>query len=271
MLKINSDFKSKANPHHPDRNEDTYLDDQENEVFAVFDGMGGLPDAQMAAETARNQLKAFSNNIDKNSVQTAKEDLKEVIKEAHNQVYKKAQKEAPKRGLGTTASILTFLPQQKKGVIVHCGDSRIYQLQDGVFKQLTQDHDMLWEAEKKGKINQERAKKIRKELNQAEKEAKLDREAKSFFEGRNILSSSLGGKRDPQLKTKTISIKESSIFLLCTDGIHDNLTRDEIKAKLKESKKANNLIKKATKRSQDNTLRSKADDLTAGIVTIGSV
>lgn len=269
MITINSNFKTKASPHHPDRNEDTYLEDQENNVFAVFDGMGGLPDAQMAAKTAQNQLETLSENIDKKNAQTAQEELQEIIREAQKQIEKKAEDRAQKRGLGTTASILTILPEQKEAIMVHCGDSRIYRFRKGSLEQLTQDHDMIWKAKKEGELTQKRAEEIRIKLNQAESEEALDQETKAYFEGRNILSSSLGGKREAQIQTKTIKLKEGDIFLLCTDGIHDNLKLGQIKKHLDGSDpdpKA--LLKDAQDVYEGETLRTKPDDLTAGIISV---
>lgn len=269
MIKINSNFETKTSPHHPDRNEDAYLEDQENNVYAVFDGMGGLPDAQMAAKTAKEQLQSLSENIDKESTQSAREDLKEIIKEIQNQIEKKGENRAEKRGLGTTASILTLLQKQNKAVLIHCGDSRIYRFYEDELKQLTQDHDMIWKAKREGQLNEKKANEIRNKINQAEKEEELDQETKAYFEGRNILASSLGGRREAQIRTKIIELAQNSTFLLCTDGIHDNLKLGQIKKHLEDTDPdPKDLLKDAQDIFKSKTFRAKPDDLTAGIITV---
>lgn len=271
MISTNSEFKTKPNPRHPDRNEDAYLEAEEDKNFAVFDGMGGLAEGEAAAIIAKEQLKSFGENIDKSSPQNTREDLKEIIKETQNQLEKEAKTRGRKSGMGTTASILTFIPDKNKGVFIHCGDSRIYRYRDEELTQLTQNHDIIWQAKKEGEIDTERAEEIRKKLNRAEEESELDQETKAYFEGRNILSSSLGSKKDPQVQTETIKLKAGDVFLLCTDGIYDNLTRSEIKSSLSsEDPKPGKLIEKAKKRFQSGAFRAKPDDLTAGIIKVSS-
>src|SRR5690606_21866234 len=83
--------------------------------------------------------------------------LEHSIQDACGTVYNRAQVETDKRGMGTTASVLLVAgpPGKLRGFIAHVGDSRIYLARQGQLHQLTEDHSLMNELVRRGKIRRD--------------------------------------------------------------------------------------------------------------------
>lgn len=113
------------------------------------------------------------------------------------------------KGMGTT--IVGAIIEGDRLAIINIGDSRLYRIRDGQIEQITQDHTLVGELERRGLLSKEEA---------------------SKHPQRHILSSALGigGTKDIRIDTPLCEILEKDLYLICSDGLSDMLDDEEILA-----------------------------------------
>ncbi|MDQ6661962.1 MAG: SpoIIE family protein phosphatase, partial [Chloroflexota bacterium] len=95
----------------------------------------------------------------------------------------------------------------------------------------------------------------------------------NYFRLRGGITQALGGPVPPTIHIDSISISPGDRVLLCTDGIHDNLTDEEIEEILRTGPRttvARILVERSIERShqeRDSTIRAKPDDMSAVVLT----
>src|SRR6476646_4655376 len=124
-------------------NEDAYV--VEPPLFAVADGMGGAQAGEIAAKIAASVLRESSGEAA----------VVELIKEANRRVYTAAAEDAARSGMGTT--ITAAIVEDGAVQFGHVGDSRAYRIRDGELEQLTEDHSLVAELVRSGKLSPEEA------------------------------------------------------------------------------------------------------------------
>jgi serine/threonine protein phosphatase PrpC len=137
--------------------------------------------------------------------------LKEIFWKAHGKIRGYASLNKLYPGMGTTLSVL--LLHRDKALIAHVGDSRIYRLRNNVFEPLTEDDTLAQLSVEMGYIRPDEA---------------------ANHPLRHLLSQSVGEGLE-EVHTRTESVAEEDIFLLCSDGLHHMVTEDEIKEILQQS------------------------------------
>jgi len=189
-------------------NQDSYhIDDPQGRFFLVADGMGGHAGGQeastIAIETIQDYLKQhWDSPIDTDTL------LEKALSEANENILKD-QSTHPERGdMGTTVVGLVFRNEQ--GWVVHIGDSRLYRLRESILEQLTEDHTWVAKAIKVGDLTKEQAK---------------------IHPWRHVLSQCLGRKDICQIDIQKIDIQIGDRFLLCSDGLTEEVS-DELIAQL---------------------------------------
>src|SRR5581483_8104917 len=205
-------------------NEDNYLVDKKLQLFVVADGMGGHASGEVASQLAVHEFRA-SVEANKDAIERfAKGDssvrpqdilaiLESAIHAAGSAVYQRGQEEPEKRGMGTTTSALLIAGE--RGFIAHVGDSRIYMLRAGQEVQLTEDHSLLNELIRRGKIT---------------KEGFEDSPYKAY---KNAVTRAVGVYETVQGDTFDLEILPGDQFLLCSDGLHAYLNDQRIIDSLK--------------------------------------
>ena len=108
-----------------------YVSNKQEQIFAVFDGIGGGLRGDVASEIAAATLMDF-NNVD-NPIK----DLKRYVKEANTNICKYMTKNSIIK-MGSTAALLCF--DRDLLYICNIGDSKIFRLNSGHLKQLSKDH-----------------------------------------------------------------------------------------------------------------------------------
>lgn len=119
-----------------EHNEDNFLVDDTRHVFAVADGLGGLPQGSLASEMAVNELSDYLASA-KTSSQLPFADIFERINKS---VFLKGRTVSEDMGIGTTLTVAQFENDALK--IGHIGDTAIVLFREGSWKQLTRDHTM---------------------------------------------------------------------------------------------------------------------------------
>ncbi len=174
-----------------------------NMFIAVADGMGGHNGGEVASETAIKEL------LQKQRFNTIKEVADQVIL-ANNAVNVRAQENLNLFGMGTTLCALTYLESPSglsQLVVVNVGDSRVYVLAEGKLQQITQDHSLVEEMYREGKIT------------------KIEAEN---HPRRNVITRSLGINANVDVDCWEITARKGDRYLLCTDGLTNEVTDEAI-------------------------------------------
>jgi len=152
----------------------------------------------------------------------------------------------------------------------HVGDSRVYLLHENEpLKRLTIDDGLLGRLVESQMVEEENALRI----DQAMRAEDLTDVEFSYFRLRGGITQALGGPVPPNIHLNSIPIAIGDRVLLCTDGIHDNLTDLEIQDILRTSSRhaaARNLVERSLLRSREErfiTIRAKPDDMSATVIT----
>lgn len=199
-----------------DHNEDSFLSEPALGLFVVADGMGGHAAGEVASQTsvaviresigrAEPLLRRFREKREEADRRQILALLEQVIQEACAKIYDMGQKDQKRRGMGTTTSILLCLG--RRGFIAHVGDSRIYLLRQGQPHQLTEDHSVIQELIKRGRLKKEDAE-------------------KSPY--RNAVTRAVGIYASVEVDTLDFDILPGDTFLLCSDGLSGYLKEQEL-------------------------------------------
>ncbi|HEU5229484.1 MAG TPA: PP2C family serine/threonine-protein phosphatase [Ktedonobacteraceae bacterium] len=274
------------------RNEDRTLVDRERGLAAVFDGVGGSIAGDIASRMAAYSIRqswrqVFQQAHQGNTIATILEpcnglDLRakllQLVEEAHERIRTKGWRQAIKGALqdttdgpATTVAVVTFCRQPAENCYLmtyaHVGDSRIYLLRgEESLKPLTRDDGFLSLLLDDQIINEEDALRIE----QASELDQLSDIEQEYFERRNGITQALGDPQVPTIHCDQVTILPGDRILLCSDGIHDNLTNSELEMLLRKGARttvARDLVKQAASRSQQDALRAKADDMSAVVIT----
>ena len=279
---------STANERHPKRNEDSTLRDDMTGLFAVFDGVGGSSAGEIAAQTAVQAAThtwryMVRQHQKRRNGYTMLEDcetydicsmLERLILEADDKVRTDGAQRAGTDDLATTVALAAFCKQpgtnQYTMVSAHVGDSRIYLLpEQGHLQRLTSDDGFLTKLIENEIINEEHA----LHIDQAMRVDELTDIEYRYFRLRGGITQVLGGPTSPTVHINKTMIKPADRILLCTDGIHDNLTDEEIESILRNNPRtsvARVLVDHSRQRSHEDctrTIRAKPDDMSAIVLT----
>jgi serine/threonine protein phosphatase PrpC len=189
-----------------ENNEDNFICDNGLRLYAVIDGMGGKAAGEVAAGIARDIiLKRMGRQTG-----TPVERVREAITLANNAIFEQGIRNEEWKGMGCVLTIA--LLESDKLTIGHVGDTRLYLLSKGKAIKITPDHSPIGLLEDGGLL--------------AEIEAMR-------HPRRNEVSRDVGGEfhspEDPafiEIIERTIAPGES--IILCTDGLTDAVTREEI-------------------------------------------
>lgn len=180
--------------------------------FVIADGMGGHAAGEIASKMAceeavsgyYNGVVILENGNDECELKVRR--LKKAFWSAHNKIVDFAKEHDELRGMGTTLSALVLTDD--KAFIAHVGDSRIYRFRNHSCERMTIDHTECQVLIDNGKIRPEQ-------------------ENNHCY--RHIITQAIGGGGDPaSVFTRVESIQRGDRFLLCTDGLHDLVTDNEI-------------------------------------------
>ena len=256
--------------------------------MAVFDGVGGSAAGDIASQAAKRatlqgwkgalgqihkgrHIRGILKDCDKVEFCTL---LQHLIEHADEMIRTDGVKEAGTDDLATTVAIAALCHDSGKNeysmVYAHVGDSRVYLLKkDEPLKRLTTDDGLLGKLVENEIVDEADAHRI----DQAMRAEDLTDAELSYFRLRGGITQALGGPFPPEIHSDQISISIGDRILLCTDGIHDNLTDLEIEAILRKAPRnaaARQLVEYALLRSREERqviIRAKPDDMTAIVMT----
>jgi len=180
------------------RNEDAYV--VAPPLFAVADGMGGA----QAGEVASRLAAAALEDTDPGSL-SAPDRVESLIQEANRRVHERSTADPSTSGMGTTMTVA--IVEGSTVTIGHVGDSRAYLVRDGRLEQLTEDHSLVNELLKSGKLTPEEA---------------------VTHPQRSVITRAVGTDPDVDVDSFTIDAHDGDVFLLCSDGLTDMVDDEDI-------------------------------------------
>ncbi len=185
-----------------ERNEDSFLVDPP--LYAVADGMGGHRGGEVASELALETVESLAR--------AGKGRLAEQVREANRAVFERSMHDRAVSGMGTT--LTAAIVDDDGAHLAHVGDSRAYLLRAGAFRQLTEDHTLVNRMVKAGEISPEEA---------------------EVHPHRNVVTRALGTEPDVQVDEDDVPLLEGDRLLLCSDGLTNMVTPEQIQAILEST------------------------------------
>ncbi|HSB37617.1 MAG TPA: Stp1/IreP family PP2C-type Ser/Thr phosphatase [Gaiellaceae bacterium] len=169
-------------------NEDAFV--CEPPLFAVADGMGGAQAGEVASNLAAAALRG------EGSREGGEERVDELIQEANRRVYERQTQDSSAQGMGTTMTVA--LVEDGRVAIGHVGDSRAYLIRNRGLEQLTEDHSLVAELVRSGRLSPEEA---------------------EAHPQRSVITRALGTDPDVDVDTFSVETRPGDLFLLCSDGL----------------------------------------------------
>jgi serine/threonine protein phosphatase PrpC len=176
-------------------------------VFVLADGMGGAQSGEVASQIV---VDAFARGLPAEG--TPEERLSMVVQRANREIHSRSQNEIENAGMGTTVTA-AYLDADAVA-LAHVGDSRAYLLRDGELVRLTEDHSLVEELLRGGKLTEEQA---------------LEHPQRS------VITRALGIEPIVEIDTWTYPLRPGDVVLLCSDGLTDMLPEQQIEQALVEA------------------------------------
>ncbi len=180
-------------------NEDALL--VEGRLYVVADGMGGHNAGEVASAMAIKSLQAAAGGI------TDEASLNAALDKANEAIYEESMTNHVHHGMGTTIAALVMT--EDSVVVGNIGDARIYRWHEGSLSRITKDHSYVQELVDEGIISLEEAR---------------------VHPRRNIVTRALGIDGEVEASTSTLPITVGARYVLCSDGLVDEVTDAEIAA-----------------------------------------
>jgi protein phosphatase len=222
MLRIAEAVELTDTGRQREANEDSYF--SRAPLFAVADGMGG---AQAGEVASRMAVEAFERADESDAA--PEELLRRTAQEANREIFDLAQGDSSRSGMGTT--LTAALLHGDEISFGHVGDSRAYVFREGKLKQITNDHSLVEELRRQGKLTRDQA---------------------AEHPQRSVITRALGPEPNVDVDTMTFSARPGDVFLLCSDGLTTMLEDEDVAAILaRESdlhKAARRLVRAANER-----------------------
>jgi PPM family protein phosphatase len=186
----------------------------EGTVYVVADGMGGHAAGEVASRIAAQAVIELAGRP---ILEVG--DVVDQVAAANRRILESAAQHPEQAGMGTTVAGLAVVSEGgvRQWVVFNICDSRVYRSTGGQLVQVTADHSEVWELVERGLITPEQA---------------------VHHPARNIVTRSLGREPMAAVDTWVLAPEPGETFLLCSDGLSNELSRQRIEATLAEHVRA---------------------------------
>jgi len=210
-------------------------------LIAVADGMGGHNAGEVASALAIAKLQERST-----APISKVDELVDLITEINSAIHREATTTSGQRGMGTTltAAALVLDDPIPHVLIANVGDSRTYLLRGDELRQITVDHSYVQELVHEGVLTPEEARQHPR---------------------RNIVTRALGIDANVMVDSWTVPVIPGDRFLLCSDGLVDEVSVDEVKTLLRQSRDPKNVAQSLVAKAKASGGR---DNITAAIFDV---
>ncbi len=213
-------------------------------LIAVADGMGGHNAGEVASALAISMLQTRAS-----TPIAGVGELVDLVTDINAAIYREATETSGQRGMGTTltAAALVLDDPIPHALIANVGDSRTYLLRGDELRQITVDHSYVQELVHEGVLTQEEARQHPR---------------------RNIVTRALGIDANVVVDSWTVPVMPGDRFLLCSDGLVDEVTVEDVKALLRQSHEPKKIAQALVAKAKESGGR---DNITAAIFDVLSV
>ena len=188
-------------------NEDSFGISAEHGVYVVCDGMGGAAAGEIASSMAVSDMLRRLGNRDK--AVPLGEAIEEAVRFANEAIHSRADENPNLHGMGTT--LVGLVTEGRRVLVFNVGDSRCYLLHKGKLTQISQDHSLVEEQVRMGRITPDEA--LHSPL-------------------RNVITRALGTQPEVEPDLFELKAEADDIFLLCSDGLTGEVPDAQIEALL---------------------------------------
>ena len=204
-----------------------YLEKENYKIYVVADGMGGHNAGEVASKMAVEAIVSYiSENINNKNYN---EILKKAIKTANNAIYDFASTSEKLNGMGTTVTACLVI--NNKGFVANVGDSSCFLIRNNKIKKITKDHSLVQELLDLGTISEEEA------FNHPKK---------------NIITRAVGTSKEILIDVFEIDILKDDIIMLCSDGLTNEIQKNEVLEILNSAKSLKNACEKLVLEAKNN-------------------
>ena len=185
-------------------NEDyaAYIEEESYKLYVVADGMGGHNAGEVASEMAVNAVKLY---VKDNYKRDGSNVLENAILFANEKIYDKARCDSEYKGMGTT--LVAALIYEDNVIVANVGDSSCFGIIDHDIIKITKDHSLVQELIDSGSITEEEGRNHPK---------------------KNVITRALGTNNVVKVDIFKIDINTYDKYLLCTDGLSNEVLKEEI-------------------------------------------
>lgn len=223
-----------------DHNEDAFLDVREKGVWVVADGAGGHDQGEVASSLIVQELEKVQHHDFLGDLVAS---IRVCVQEANQRLINMRRHSGSRGMLASTVCILAI--HQQHSVCLWAGDSRIYLLRGEKLSQLTRDHNRIDEFQSAGFKEEEIVK----------------------YPAARQLVRAVGVEQGLQLEIQVQECREGDVFLLCSDGLHGEMSDEEISLTLLAHKEPEPMVQALIKTVLTRPAR---DNVTALLVKISN-
>ncbi len=202
MLRVAEHYAGTDTGRQRRANEDSLL--ARAPLFVVADGMGGAQAGEVASRIA---VESFQPGLDDASEPELA--LAALAQAANTRIHELSHSNAEQAGMGTTLTAVYV--GEEELAIAHVGDSRAYCLRDGELLRLTDDHSLVDELMRQGRLTPEEA---------------------VEHPQRSVITRALGPEGIVEVDTRSFRARAGDVFLLCSDGLTTMISEEQIAAML---------------------------------------
>lgn len=187
-------------------NEDSvgYYIEKDRAIYVIADGMGGHSAGEVASKVAVDFTIEYIKGL--NNITDLKNEIIIAIEKSNEEIFKLSKCKKNLSGMGTT--ITACLIKEDKAIVANVGDSSCYIIdKDSKIKKITKDHSLVQQLVDTGTITEEQAKN---------------------HPNKNIITRALGTNKQIEIDTFGLDLKDIKNIILCTDGLTNYLTPEEI-------------------------------------------
>ncbi|MFI4985743.1 MAG: Stp1/IreP family PP2C-type Ser/Thr phosphatase [Solirubrobacterales bacterium] len=203
MLRVAEQYAGTDTGRQRRANEDSLL--ARSPLFVVADGMGGAQAGEVASRIA---VEAFQHGLrDASEPEVAMAGL---ARAANSRIHERSHSHAEQAGMGTTLTAV-YVGEEEVS-IAHVGDSRAYCLRDGELLRLTDDHSLVDELMRQGRLTPEEA---------------------VEHPQRSVITRALGPEGTVDVDTRSFRARAADVYLLCSDGLTTMVPEQQLAAILR--------------------------------------
>jgi serine/threonine protein phosphatase PrpC len=199
MLRVADHFERSDTGRARRENEDSFY--ARSPMFAVADGMGGAQAGEVASQTA---VEVLQQGLPERGG-SVEERLRGLVTEANARINALSRADEQHAGMGTTLT-LAYVGEHELSV-AHVGDSRLYRLRDGMFERLTDDHTLVEELVRQGKLTPQEA---------------------DHHPQRSIITRALGPEAAVEADSHTWPARDGDVYLICSDGLTSMISERQV-------------------------------------------